>query len=89
MQWSGDVGLLRAVTETPGSRGFARHVGQPPATLGLDAGGLGTARWERPAEDAEREGSAGGGVPLMDTEWWRISGSTSGEGGVVDAPTAR
>jgi hypothetical protein len=25
----------------------------------------------------------------MDTEWWRISGSTSGEGGVVDAPTAR
>jgi len=36
-------------------------------------------------EDAEREASAGGGVPLMGTEWRRISGSTSGEG-CADAP---
>ncbi|TVT99290.1 hypothetical protein EJB05_55366, partial [Eragrostis curvula] len=30
-------------------------------------------------EDASREAPAGGGVPLMGTEWRRISGSTSGD----------
>jgi len=31
-------------------------------------------------EDMEREASAGGGVPLMGTEWQRISGSALVEG---------
>lgn len=33
-------------------------------------------------EDAESEGSPGGGVALMGTAWRRISGSTSGDGDV-------